>query len=38
MQGSYTFSRSKGNVEGYVNSTLDQDDPGLTQEFFLAPG
>jgi len=36
LQGSYTFSRSKGNVEGYVNSTLDQDDPGLTQEFDYA--
>ena len=33
MQGSYTFSKSKGNVEGYVNSTINQDDPGLTQEF-----
>ena len=33
MQGSYTMSKSKGNVEGYVNSTLNQEDPGLTQEF-----
>src|SRR5690606_26744939 len=31
-QGSYTFSRSRGNMEGYVNSTLEQDDPGLTQD------
>lgn len=33
MQGSYTFAKSKGNVEGYVNSTLEQDDAGLTQDF-----
>lgn len=33
LQGSYTFSRTRGNVEGYVNSTLEQDDPGLTQDF-----
>lgn len=33
LQGSYTMSKSKGNVEGYVNSTIDQEDPGLTQEF-----
>ena len=33
FQGSYTFSKSKGNIEGYVNSTLEQDDPGLTQDF-----
>jgi len=31
-QGSYTYSRSRGNMEGYVNSTLEQDDPGLTQD------
>jgi len=36
MQGSYTFSKSIGNVEGYVNSTLNQEDPGLTQEFDYA--
>lgn len=36
MQGSYTMSKSKGNVEGYVNSTIDQEDPGLTQEFDYA--
>lgn len=33
FQASYTFSKSRGNVEGYVNSTLEQDDPGLTQDF-----
>lgn len=33
LQGSYTFSRSRGNMEGYVNSTLEQEDPGLTQDF-----
>lgn len=33
MQGSYTYARSRGNVEGYVNSTLEQDDAGLTQDF-----
>jgi outer membrane receptor protein involved in Fe transport len=33
LQGSYTFAKSKGNVEGYVNSTLEQVDAGLTQDF-----
>lgn len=33
LGGSYTLSRSRGNIEGYVNSTLEQDDPGLTQDF-----
>ncbi len=33
FQGSYTYSKTKGNIEGYVNSTLEQDDPGLTQDF-----
>ncbi len=33
LQGSYTISHSYGNVEGYVNSTLEQDDAGLTQDF-----
>lgn len=36
MQGSYTLSKSRGNVEGYVNSTLEQDDAGLTQDFDFA--
>lgn len=30
---SYTLSRSFGNVEGYVNSTLAQEDAGATQDF-----
>lgn len=33
FQGSYTYAKSRGNVEGYVNSTLEQEDPGLTQDF-----
>jgi hypothetical protein len=33
LQGSYTWAHSYGNVEGYVNSTLEQDDAGLTQDF-----
>ncbi|WP_240126550.1 TonB-dependent receptor [Thermomonas alba] len=33
LQGSYTFAKSRGNVEGYVNSTLEQEDAGLTQDF-----
>ncbi|NRA60217.1 MAG: TonB-dependent receptor [Psychrobium sp.] len=30
---SYVLSRSSGNIEGYVNSTLGQDDAGATQDF-----
>ncbi len=30
---SYTFSRSKGTAEGYVNSTIDQEDAGVSQDF-----
>ena len=33
LAGSYTFSRSKGTAEGYVNSTIDQDDAGVSQDF-----
>jgi hypothetical protein len=33
LQASYLLSFSKGNAEGYVNSTLEQDDAGLTQDF-----
>lgn len=33
LQGSYTWAQSKGNSEGYVNSTLEQVDAGLTQDF-----
>jgi hypothetical protein len=30
---SYTWSKSEGNVEGYVNSSLEQVDAGATQDF-----
>ncbi|MCX7265810.1 MAG: hypothetical protein NT035_10495, partial [Burkholderiales bacterium] len=30
---SYTFSRSKGTAEGYVNSTINQEDAGVSQDF-----
>jgi len=30
---SYTLSRSYGNAEGYVNSTINQEDAGVTQDF-----
>jgi hypothetical protein len=33
LQGSYTYAKSKGNIEGYVNSSLEQGDPGATQDF-----
>ena len=33
LQGSYTYAKSTGNVEGYVNSSLQQEDAGLTQDF-----
>jgi hypothetical protein len=33
MNASYTLAKSEGNIEGYVNSTLEQDDAGLTQDF-----
>ena len=36
LQGSYTLAKSRGNVEGYVNSTLEQDDAGATQDFDFA--
>lgn len=32
VQGSYTLAKSEGNAEGYVNSTLEQVDAGLTQD------
>ncbi|NQZ22126.1 MAG: TonB-dependent receptor [Colwellia sp.] len=31
--GSYVWSKNQGNAEGYVNSSLDQDDAGITQDF-----
>lgn len=30
---SYVYSKSEGNIEGYVNSTLGQEDAGATQDF-----
>jgi len=33
LQGSYTLAKSEGNVEGYVNSTLEQSDAGITQDW-----
>jgi hypothetical protein len=33
LQGSYVWSKSKGTAEGYVSSTIDQDDAGVTQDF-----
>ena len=33
MAGSYTYSRSKGTAEGYVNSTINQEDAGVSQDF-----
>ncbi len=33
MQASYVYAFSEGNVEGYVNSTVDQTDAGITQDF-----
>ena len=33
LQGSYTWSRSYGNSEGYVQSDFGQDDAGITQDF-----
>ncbi|WP_114520591.1 TonB-dependent receptor [Altererythrobacter sp. ZODW24] len=33
LGGSYTWSESKGNTEGYVQSDFGQDDAGITQDF-----
>jgi hypothetical protein len=33
LAGSYTYSASKGTAEGYVNSTIDQEDAGVSQDF-----
>jgi hypothetical protein len=30
---SYTLGKSKGTAEGYVNSTIDQEDAGVSQDF-----
>lgn len=37
VQGSYVWSHSYGNMEGYVNSSLEQADPGLTQDYDYVP-
>ena len=37
LGGSYVWSKSRGNSEGYVNSDLGQDDAGITQDFDM-PG
>ena len=36
LSGSYTYSRSKGSAEGYVNSTINQEDAGVSQDFDFA--
>jgi outer membrane receptor protein involved in Fe transport len=36
LMGSYTWSQSYGNYEGYVNSDLGQDDAGITEAFDFA--
>ena len=33
MQASYTWSKSRGNTEGYVKSDIAQEDAGITQDF-----
>ncbi len=33
MQASYTYAKSKGTAEGYVQSQLNQEDAGITQDF-----
>jgi len=33
LQGSYVWSKSQGTAEGYVQSNLNQDDAGVTQDF-----
>ena len=33
LQGSYTWSKAKGNSEGFVQSDFEQDDSGITQDF-----
>jgi len=33
LQGSYTWSESKGNSEGFVQSDFEQDDAGITQDY-----
>ena len=33
LGGSYTWSKSRGNSEGFVQSDFEQDDAGITQDF-----
>jgi hypothetical protein len=33
LNASYTWSQSRGSAEGYVQSNLDQEDAGITQDF-----
>src|SRR5690606_16567261 len=33
LEGSYTWSKSRGNSEGFVQSDFEQDDSGVTQDF-----
>ena len=33
LSGSYTWSKSRGNSEGFVQSDFEQDDSGVTQDF-----
>ncbi|MDH3430955.1 MAG: TonB-dependent receptor [Gammaproteobacteria bacterium] len=33
FKGTYTWSRNKGNTEGFVKSDIGQDDAGITQDF-----
>ncbi|WP_241557448.1 TonB-dependent receptor [Croceibacterium ferulae] len=33
LAGSYTWSKSRGNSEGFVQSDFEQDDSGITQDF-----
>ena len=33
LNASYTLSKSRGTAEGYVQSNLDQEDAGITQDF-----
>jgi len=33
LQGSYVWSKSQGSAEGYVQSNLNQNDAGVTQDF-----
>ncbi len=37
VAASYTLSRVKGSAEGYVNSVINQEDAGVSQDFDFAP-